>query len=143
MAFIFKLAKSILVCFINFLSGKISQWQWDSHWLLPLWICIFWSSNSWRSNGSKLTNLTKYLGVLKNCSLTLQVPMVTNIKFLLTISIHCQEIRLWELLKWSPKRKCLDLLSNSLNTFFNNMYRDQLGEFVYMCILGLKGLKNL
>ena len=35
-------------------------------------------------------------------------------------------------------RKCLDLLSNSLNTFFNKMYRDQFGEF--KCILGLKGL---
>ena len=35
-------------------------------------------------------------------------------------------------------RKCLDLLSYSLNTFFNEMYRDQFGEFV--CILGLKGL---
>ena len=31
--------------------------------------------------------------------------MVTNINFLLTISIHCQEIRLWELIKWSPKKK--------------------------------------
>ena len=27
-------------------------------------------------------------------------------------------------------RKCLDLLSNSLNTFFMEMYRDQSGEFV-------------
>ena len=34
-------------------------------------------------------------------ALTLQVPMVTNINFLLTISIPCQEIRLWELMKWS------------------------------------------
>ena len=31
--------------------------------------------------------------------LTLKVPMVTNINFLLTISIHCQEIMLWELIK--------------------------------------------
>ena len=30
--------------------------------------------------------------------LTFEVPMVTNINFLLTISIHCQEIRLWELI---------------------------------------------
>ena len=30
-------------------------------------------------------------------------PIVTNINLLLTISIHCQEIRLWELIKWSPK----------------------------------------
>ena len=46
------------------------------------------------------------------------------------IYIHNQEIRLWELIKWSQKRKCLDLLSNSLNTLFKEMYRDQFGEFV-------------
>ena len=38
--------------------------------------------------------------------------------------------KLWELIKWSLKRKCLDLLPNSLNLFFNEMYRDQFGEFV-------------
>ena len=38
--------------------------------------------------------------------------------------------KLWELIKWSPKRKRLDLLSNSLNSFFKEMYRDQFGEFV-------------
>ena len=43
--------------------------------------------------------------------------MVTKINFLLMMPIHCHEIRLWELIKWSPKRKCFDLLSNSLNTF--------------------------
>ena len=32
----------------------------------------------------------------------------------LTISIHCQEIRLRELVKWSPKRKQFDRSSNSL-----------------------------
>ena len=62
--------------------------------------------------------------------LTLWVLMVTNINFLLTISIHCQEIWLWQLIKWSSKRKCLDLLWNSLNTFFKEVYRDQFGEFV-------------
>ena len=56
--------------------------------------------------------------------------MVTNTNFLLTISIPCQEIRLWELMKWSLKRKCFDLLSNSLNLFFKEMYRDQFGELV-------------
>ena len=50
--------------------------------------------------------------------LALKVLRVTKIHFLLTISIHCQEIRLWRIIKWSPKRKCLDHLSNSLNTFF-------------------------
>ena len=28
-------------------------------------------------------------------------PIVTNNNFLLTISIHCREIKLWELIKWS------------------------------------------
>ena len=72
--------------------------------------------------------------------LTLQVPTVSNINFLLTISIQCQEIRLWELIKWSPKRKYFDLLSNSLNLFFKEMYRDQCGE-VACGYWGLKGYK--
>ena len=38
--------------------------------------------------------------------------------------------KLWELIKWSPKRECHDLLSNSLNSFFKEIYRDQFGEFV-------------
>ena len=38
--------------------------------------------------------------------------------------------KLWEFIKWSHKRKCLDLLSNSLNSFFKEMYGDQFGEFV-------------
>ena len=33
--------------------------------------------------------------------------------------------RLWESMKWSPKGRCLDLLSNSLNWFFKEMYGDQ------------------
>ena len=45
--------------------------------------------------------------------------------------------KLWEFIKWSHKRKCLDLLSNSLNSFFKEMYRDQFGEFV----CGYWGLK--
>ena len=78
------------------------------------------------------TNLASFL------FLTLWVLMVTNINFLLTISIHCQEIWLWQLIKWSSKRKCLDLLWNSLNTFFKEVYRDQFGEFVcgYWCLKG-------
>ena len=39
--------------------------------------------------------------------------------------------REWELMKRSLKRKCLDLSSNPLNTFFMEMYRDQFGEFVF------------
>ena len=38
--------------------------------------------------------------------------------------------RLWELIKWSPKRKFFDRLSNSLNSFFKEIYRDQFGELV-------------
>ena len=66
-------------------------------------------------------------------------PNSDNINCLLTISIHCQEIRLWELITWSPKRKCFDLLSNSLNLFFKEMYRDQFGEFA----CGYWGFQNL
>lgn len=64
--------------------------------------------------------------------------MVTNINFLLTISIHSQEIRLGNLIKSSPTRKCLDLISNSLNAFFKEIYGDQFGEFVS----GYRGLKG-
>ena len=67
--------------------------------------------------------------------------MVTNINFLLTISIDCPEIKLWELISWSPKRKCLDLLSNSLNPSMKETYRDQFWR-ICMWILGLKGLKS-
>ena len=45
---------------------------------------------------------------------------------------------LWELINWSPKRKCFDFISNSLSTFFKEMYRDQFGEF----ICGYWGLKG-
>ena len=51
-------------------------------------------------------------------------------KFLLTIfeDANCfQEIRLLELIKWLPERKCFDLLSDSLNLFLKKMYRDQYG----------------
>ena len=46
--------------------------------------------------------------------------------------------KLWELIKWSPKKKCLDLLSNSLDSFFKEMYGDQFGELV----CGYWGLKG-
>ena len=69
---------------------------------------------------------------------TLLVPIVTNSNFLLTISIYFHEMRLWELIKWSPKRKYFDLLSNSLNLFLKEMYRDQFEEFV----CGYWGLKG-
>ena len=46
--------------------------------------------------------------------------------------------RLWELIKGSPKEKKPDLLSNSLNSFFQEMYADQFGELV----CGYWGLKG-
>ena len=64
--------------------------------------------------------------------------MVTNINFLPTISIPRQEIRLWVFMKWSPTRKCHDLLSNSLNYFIKEMHRDQFEELVCW-YWGLKG----
>ena len=38
--------------------------------------------------------------------------------------------KLWELIKWSLKRKYLDLLSNSRSYFFKEMYGVQFGEIV-------------
>ena len=65
--------------------------------------------------------------------------MVTNINFLLTISIDYQEISLWELIKWSSKRKYVLIFYQILNTyFFKEIYRDQFGEFVW----GYWGLKG-
>ena len=65
--------------------------------------------------------------------------MVTNINFLLTISIDCQEISLWELIKWSSKRNYVLSFYQILNTyFFKEIYRDQFGEFVW----GYWGLKG-
>ena len=78
-------------------------------------------------------------GTCTSIYLTLSAPMVTKINFLLTISIPCQEIRLWELMKWSLKRKCFDLLSNSLNSLCKEIYRDQFGELV----CGFWGFKGL
>ena len=71
-------------------------------------------------------------------TLTIQVPKVININFLITISLHNQENRLGELMKKLPKRKCFDLLANSLHLFFMEMYRDKFGEFV----CGYWGLKG-
>ena len=53
---------------------------------------------------------------------------MTNVNFLLTISIHNQEKRLWDLIKWSLKGKYFDRLSNSLHKFFKEKYGDQSGE---------------
>ena len=40
-------------------------------------------------------------------------------------------------IKMITKKKCFDLLSNSLNYFFKEMYKGQYGEF----ICGYRGLK--
>ena len=55
-----------------------------------------------------------FLLVLAN-DLTLWVPRVIKINFLLTMSIHYQKKRLWDLIKWSPQGKSFDLLSKTLN----------------------------
>ena len=44
--------------------------------------------------------------------------------------------------KMITKRKYFDLLSNSLNSFFKEIYRDRLGEFVFG-YWDLKGEKSL
>ena len=60
--------------------------------------------------------------IITNCnllnSLTLYILRVTNINFLLQILIYTQGKRLRELLKWSLKKTCFDLLTNSLNLFY-------------------------
>ena len=64
--------------------------------------------------------------------------LIDIINFLKTISLNNQENKSGELMKWSPKRKCFEFLSNSRNLFFMEMYRHQFGE--YVCgYWGLKG----
>ena len=48
-------------------------------------------------------------------TLTLLVPRVTNINFLLTTSADHQEYWLWELLNWLPNGECFDFRPSSLN----------------------------
>ena len=45
------------------------------------------------------------------------------------MSILNHKESLGELIKWSPIEKFFDLLSNSLNLFFTEMYGDQSGKF--------------
>ena len=80
----------------------------------------------WYPRKISLTHFTVHVYVLVS---GLHVG-VTNINFPLTISICCQEKWLWELIIWSPKRKCFDLLPNSLNVLFKEVYGHQSGEFV-------------
>ena len=69
----------------------------------------------------------------------LQVLRVTNMNFLLTISSHYQERRLWEVIKWSWRGRFFDLLLDSLHLLFQEMYRDHCGEFV----CGYRGRKGI
>ena len=101
---------------------KHAVWQPQQFVLTLNWIFFLWH---------QLLNDT-------NPTLNPLSPSSDQHYFLLTISIQCQEIRLWELIKWSPKRNCFDLLSNSLNLFFKEMYKDQFGEFA----CGYWGLKG-
>ena len=57
------------------------------------------------------------------------VLTVTNINFLLTISTHYQGKWLRELIRWSPNRKCFDLLIKLSQLIFKEMYEYQSGEF--------------
>ena len=59
-----------------------------------------------------------FLGEKVHCRkvwISLWVPKVTNNNFRLTIWMHYQEKKVWELINWSTKEKCFDLLSNSSN----------------------------
>ena len=140
---------SIVLCYFFYLyCNERMIILWNAHnrsnklLSLSLLLVLF----SWSSVPLKTTTrLWTALKVLKQwwCSCERFNPLRPNSdqkkNFLLTISIHCQEIRLWELIIWSPKRKDFDLLSNSLNSFIKEMYRDQFGEFV----CGYSGLKGL
>ena len=69
-----------------------------------------------RKEKTKIQNISQNLK--DNIFLNLLVLIVTNMNFLLTIFICCQEKWLWELIKWSPKRKCFVLLLKSLNLLY-------------------------
>ena len=58
--------------------------------------------------------------------------MVTNINFLLTISIDCQEQSLGELINWLQKDQSLIFYQILSTNFFKEMYGDQSGEFVWI-----------
>ena len=81
---------------------------------------------------SLLLNRTETLATQAMCRLTQFHPSYDALLTLfLTISIHCQEIRLWELIKWSPKRKHFDhWFIKFSHSFFREKYGDQFGEFV-------------
>ena len=68
---------------------------------------------------------------------TLQVPAVTDITCLPTISIDYQEKRWWELMEWSPKgKRLIDVLFNSPNQFVKEMNGKRSDEFACGSVLG-------
>ena len=115
------------------LSCWASWWQANSFYNIT---AHFWLWETKQIHSCKYENKkhTKSQGHLEMASASLYSlhcrfyslnPLSTNSDhylyyFLLTKSIHNQEKRLWEFMKWSPKGKCFDLLTNSLNWFFRN-----------------------
>ena len=94
-------------------------------------LCRIASPNHW------LRDLT--CGKLSQlCMQLMRFPWVTKVNFLPTISRHNLKKMLWELMRWSSAGKCFDQQTNSLNLFFNEMYGDLWGEFVF-AYWGLKG----
>ena len=56
--------------------------------------------------------------------ISLCVPKVTNINFRLTISMHYQEKKVWELINWSTKEKCFDSLRKCMEISLENLLVD-------------------
>ena len=101
----------------------LSNSQWNSP-CLPVFYCVWFC------------HVMEF--VLSSINLTLLVIILTNVNFLLTISIHGQDVRLWELVKWSAKRKCL-IFYQILSTYSLRKCVKISLENLYMDI-GLKGL---
>ena len=66
---------------------------------------------------------------------------MTNINFLLTISIHCQEMRLWDLTKITKEKMPWSYIKFSQLILKGNVWRSDWR--ICMWILGLKGLTQL
>ena len=64
---------------------------------------------------------------------------MSNISFHPTMSIHNQEKKVERVYEIITKRKCFDLLTNSLNQFFKEMYEDQCEELIVFGHLDLTG----
>ena len=113
----------------------------------PILQGFIWKPTQAWLGGKSCFSLLIFGGYCDRCfwDILLEIDRLPNFnmlfKFLLTIfeEANCfQEIRLLELIKWLPERKCFDLLSDSLNSFLKKMYRDQYGELIRV-YWGLKG----